>query len=135
MADITIPAGQYAIVTFTGRGQDGSAQNLEDGTATATTSDNSRVYVARTSGPHVQPYSIAVVPKVQPNIGGSYQVSLTFNGNDGASGIALPTLTQTVQVNGPAPQPQAAFNLQFTAVTFDDLVNAPDDPGTATINL
>lgn len=137
MPDITIPAGQYAIITVIGRGPDpaGADEPLEDGTVTITVSDPTKLYAARTSSAHVQPYVVAIVPKVQANVGGSYQVNFTVNGSDGASGISLPTLPQIVQVNGPSPAPQAAFTIKFDSLAFDDLVNAPADPGTATITL
>lgn len=138
MPDITIPAGKFAIISVIGRGPDptGDDELLEDGTVTVTVSDPTKLYAARTSPAHVQPYTVAIVPKVQANVGGSYQVNFTVNGSDGASGISLPTLPQIVQVNGPDPAPQGAFTFKYTGpVTFDDLVNAPADPGTATITL
>lgn len=138
MPDIVIPAGKFAIISVIGRGPDSSGgedELLEDGSVTITVSDPTKIYAARTSAAHVQPYQVAIVPKVQANVGGSYQVNFAINGSDGASGTSLPTLTQIVEVDGPPPTPQAAFSIKLHSVTFDDLVNAPADPGTGTITL
>ncbi len=137
MADITIPAGQFAIISLIGRAQDGSDAPLQDGTVVVDLgTDYPKVYAARQSAAGVQPYIVAIVPKVQASMGGSYQVSFNINGNDASSGIALPQLVQSVEVDGPAPGPQVAKTFKFTGpVTFDVLANAPADPGTAAITL
>jgi len=138
-ADIVIPSGKYAIIQIIGRGPDsdgGSDQQFEDGSATVTVSDATKIYAVRTSAAHVEPYVVAIVPKVVASIGGSYQVSIAINGNDGGSGTPLATLTQTIEVDGAAAAAQAAFSIKLHSVTFDDLVNAPADPDAgATITL
>ncbi len=139
MPDIVIPSGKYALIQIIGRGPDsdgGSDQQLEDGSVTVTLSDATKMYAVRTSAAHAEPYVVALVPKVTASIGGSYQVTVTINGNDGASGTALASLVQVVEVDGPAPTPQAAFSIKLHSQSLDDLTNAPADDGSgATISL
>ena len=94
-------------------------------------SDYSKAYVTISSGLG------CVVPKVAAPQGGSFEVTITMDATDAATGTPLPEVDLTVEVFGaPAPN-QVAFSAAFGTVSTVDGINAqtPGDPGSDTVSF
>ncbi len=129
MPDITLPFGHYLSVRAVGTDAAHNPYSLQPGSAIVTIApaDATKVYVA-TSGTDRFVFVAKQVPAVNAHI----NFAFSFAGNDGASGVALGTLSLGGQINGPDPAPQQAIQLAFIDVQAIDpaVTPPPADPGT-----
>ena len=75
----------------------------------------------------------AIVPKVTMTPGQSSTVTVTFNVDDSASGIALPAFPVSVDLVGPPPPSQLATHLELTINPTRTIDTTRVDPGSASI--
>jgi hypothetical protein len=148
-ADIIIGNGLFVSTRIAGKGNDGFGTvpvGIRSGTGSVSLSpaDYAKVYVADLGpGQGNKTRVIAIVPKVAPDPGSSYTVTVTATGKDDASGQTLTPMVLSVEVEGPPPVVPAATDLDFFAlnsnaeqgISSDLLANAPPDPGSSSISF
>jgi hypothetical protein len=128
-ANVSLQPNQWCNFPLQGFAQDGTTPEPIHGTLKV--SDYTKAYVVISSGLG------CVVPKVAAPQGGSFEVTITMDATDAATGTPLPEVDLTVEVFGaPAPS-QVAFSAAFGTASIVTGIDShtPGDPGSDTVTF